>query len=94
MDKINLLCVEDGSVDIDNLEEGLHDGKVVVYRQGAKPPYILEVSVPKNNEFLSERTIDVLVEIASRCMSMDIMSGYRYFDVSKYKKLLMEEFCE
>jgi hypothetical protein len=44
MDKINLLCVEDGSVDIDSLEEGLHDGKVVVYRQGAKPPFVLEIN--------------------------------------------------
>lgn len=44
MNKINLLCVEDGSVDIDDLEEGLHDGKVVVYRQGAKPPFVLEIN--------------------------------------------------
>ena len=44
MEKINLLCVEDGSVDIDDLEEGLHDGKVVVYRQGAKPPFVLEIN--------------------------------------------------
>ena len=44
MDKINLLCVEDGSVDIDDLEEGLHDGKVVVYRQGATPPFVLEIN--------------------------------------------------
>lgn len=44
MEKINLLCVEDGSVDMDTLEEGLHDGKVVVYRQGAKPPFVLEIN--------------------------------------------------
>lgn len=35
------LVVEDGSVDIDKLEE---DGfYVIVYRQGAKPPVFLEV---------------------------------------------------
>ena len=44
MNKINLLIVEDGSVDIDDLEEGLHDGKVVVYRQGATPPFVLEIN--------------------------------------------------
>ena len=33
------LAVEDGSVDIDNLEEeGLSPGKILVYRQGAQPP--------------------------------------------------------
>ena len=35
------LVVEDGSVDVDKLEE---DGfYVIVYRQGAKPPVFLEV---------------------------------------------------
>jgi hypothetical protein len=33
------LAVEDGSVDIDELEEeGLSPGKILVYRQGAQPP--------------------------------------------------------
>lgn len=36
---MKILCVEDGSVDIDKLEE---DGfYVIVYRNGATPPYIL-----------------------------------------------------
>lgn len=40
---MKILCVEDGSVDLDELEEsGLQDGKILVYRQGARPPYILE----------------------------------------------------
>ena len=39
--KKKVLIVEDGSVDIDKLEE---DGfYVIVYRQGAKPPIFLEV---------------------------------------------------
>lgn len=38
------LVVEDGSVDIDNLEEeGLAPGKVLVYRQGAQQPNIMKV---------------------------------------------------
>ena len=34
-----ILCVEDGSVDVDELcEEGLSGGKVIVYRQGSNAP--------------------------------------------------------
>lgn len=45
---MKILCVEDGSVDIDALENGeLRDGKVLVYRQGSKPPFVLEI--PNNN---------------------------------------------
>lgn len=41
---MKILCVEDGSVDIDPLENGeLRDGKVLVYRQGSKPPFVLEI---------------------------------------------------
>jgi hypothetical protein len=45
-DKIQVLCVEDGSVDIDELQD-LQDGKVLVYRQGSKPPFILEMERDK-----------------------------------------------
>lgn len=39
-----ILCVEDGSVDLETLEtEGLKDGKVLVYRQGSRPPYLIEI---------------------------------------------------
>ena len=47
---INRLCmgvmsVEDGSVDIENLEEeGLSPGKILVYRQGARAPQIMSSS--------------------------------------------------
>lgn len=56
---LNRICmgtvaVEDGSVDIDELaEDGLTPGKVIVYRQGGKPPEMLALgSVPP--EFASE----------------------------------------
>jgi hypothetical protein len=40
---MGVLAVEDGSVDIGNLEsEGLSPGKVLVYRQGSVPPRLLE----------------------------------------------------
>ena len=40
---MNVLAVEDGSVDTDELEvEGLSPGKVLVYRQGSKVPEIMQ----------------------------------------------------
>ncbi len=36
---MGVLCVEDGSVDVDSLcEEGISGGKVIVFRQGSTPP--------------------------------------------------------
>ncbi len=45
---MGVLAVEDGSVDISNLEdEGLSPGKILVYRQGATPPMLMNPgSVP------------------------------------------------
>lgn len=41
---IGIVTAEDGSVDVDELcEEGLAPGKVLVYRQGAQAPQILDV---------------------------------------------------
>ena len=40
---MGVMAVEDGSVDIDNLEqEGISPGKILVYRQGATPPRMVE----------------------------------------------------
>ena len=48
---MKILCVEDGSIDIEGLEkEPLRDGKILVYRQGAKPPFVLEMPDNKFNE--------------------------------------------
>lgn len=45
-DKIQILCVEDGSVEIDELQD-IKDGKVLVYRQGSQPPFVLEIETDK-----------------------------------------------
>ncbi len=61
---MGVISVEDGSIDTDDLaEEGLSPGKVIVYRQGSRPPQMMSVnSVPidftyeeerLNNEFIS-----------------------------------------
>lgn len=40
---MGVMAVEDGSVDIDNLEqEGISPGKILVYRQGATPPRMVD----------------------------------------------------
>lgn len=51
---LGTVAVEDGSVDVDGLEEdGLTPGKIIVYRQGAKPPEIMQTgSIP--SEFGAE----------------------------------------
>ena len=43
---MKILCVEDGSVDVDNLENESKDGGLLVYRHGAEKPYVLEISSP------------------------------------------------
>ena len=46
-EKINILCVEDGSVDIDEIsEDGLQDGMILPYRQGSTPPFVLSINKP------------------------------------------------
>lgn len=41
-----VLAVEDGSVDVDELcEEGMTPGKVLVYRQGSKPPELIKENI-------------------------------------------------
>lgn len=54
---MGVLTVEDGSVDADELaEEGLSPGKVLVYRQGGRPPEMLDCgNVPSAFETEEER---------------------------------------
>ena len=53
---MGVMAVEDGSVDIDNLEqEGISPGKILVYRQGATPPRMVDSGVVPNS-FDTEET--------------------------------------
>ena len=48
---MKILCVEDGSIDERRLEVvPLQDGEILVYRQGAKPPFVLEIPDNKYDE--------------------------------------------
>ncbi|MBR1746684.1 MAG: hypothetical protein IJ735_00560 [Clostridia bacterium] len=61
---MGILMVEDGSVDLPDLEEeGLAPGKIVVYRQGSNPPVMLNMGgVP--NDFAEEEA-KLLAEFVS-----------------------------
>lgn len=63
---MGILSVEDGSVDIDNLEdEGLCPGKVLVYRQGAdKPTYLSAESIPDGLSDEEDKLLDEFSKIS------------------------------
>ena len=63
---MGVLTVEDGSVDVDNLqEEGLSPGKVLIYRQGSEPPKVMDSgSVPIEFTYEEERLINELMVIS------------------------------
>ena len=60
-DKIQVICVEDGSVDIEELQN-IQDGKVLVYRQGARPPFILEIEKQTKETTIEMRAFVVDIE--------------------------------
>lgn len=63
---MGVLSVEDGSVDIENLEEeGLSPGKILVYRQGATPPTMLSSeSIPASFENEEDRLLDEFLNVS------------------------------
>ena len=63
---MGILAVEDGSVDMDNLEEeGLSPGKVLIYRQGSNIPRFIETgSVPADFTYEEERLLSEFVTVS------------------------------
>ena len=63
---MGVMAVEDGSVDIDNLEqEGISPGKILVYRQGATPPRMVEMgSVPGSFDAEENRLLNEFTQIS------------------------------
>lgn len=63
---MGILMVEDGSVDTDNLqEEGLSPGKILVYRQGANMPEIMDNgTLPIDFDKEESRLLDEFVSIS------------------------------
>ena len=70
---MNVLAVEDGSVDTDELEiDGLSPGKVLVYRQGSKVPEIMQN--PKQTLNFDEEEERLLAEFKTVSGVSDMMS--------------------
>lgn len=63
---MGVLTVEDGSVDIDNLEEeGLSPGKILVYRQGAEKPKLMDSgNVPSDFAYEEDRLLQEFVTVS------------------------------
>lgn len=80
---MGVLAVEDGSVDVDNLEEeGLAPGKILTYRQGSNPPRMMDAgNVPSDfkseeDRILSEFiTISGVSELSKYSQTYSSMSG-------------------
>ena len=71
---LGVLSVEDGSVDLENLEdEGLCPGKVLVYRQGAsEPKYLQSETLPSGIESEEKQLLDEFSTISG---VNDLLSG-------------------
>lgn len=81
---MKILCVEDGSIDIELLEEEpLQDGKILVYRQGAKPPFLLELSDNKCNEtkIRADERRKVCEEIREFAHSKNFLHGMEFISL-------------
>ena len=63
---MGVLTVEDGSIDIDNLEEeGISPGKILVYRQGSNVPRMLSTeSLPTTFSEEEERLLDEFLNVS------------------------------
>lgn len=75
---MGILSVEDGSLDIENLEEeGLSPGKVLIYRQGAKAPALMSNgSVPMDFQYEENALINEFVNVTGITdLSRDLTSG-------------------
>ena len=64
-----VLTVEDGSVDVDNLENnGIEPGKIIIYRNGSTPPKFLDPgSIPEDFEREEEKLLNEINNLS--CIS-------------------------
>lgn len=63
---MGVVSVEDGSVDVDDLaEDGLSPGKIVVYRQGSRPPSVIGTgNIPAELIYEEERLLNEFILIS------------------------------
>ena len=69
---MKILCVEDGSVDIEAIENGeLAMSKVLVFKQGATPPYVIEVDDKLGTVVLTSERYYELEKMADNYVSQN-----------------------
>lgn len=90
---MGVLNVEDGSVDIDNLEdEGLSPGKILVYRQGSNPPsFMASPHVPTDFTLEEERLLNEFEKISGVSDLLHNSSIYSQNISGTALSLLMEQ---
>ena len=87
------LYVEDGSVDVDLLEEELaEDTKIIVYRQGSTPPIMAEPKEPVRDvsESVYERKAQEVIKLKKYLN--ELINHKKPFDFIEELKTLWEEF--
>ena len=85
---MKILCIEDGSVDVDAIENGeLRDGKVLVYRTGSKPPFVLEI----NDEYNYQQFWNLLKKQITLEMGNMSGNGKHYYENFLKTMLLIEK---
>lgn len=79
---MKILCVEDGSVDIDNLpnRKEWRDDKILVYRQGSNPPFVLEITE-------ESKTRNILLELKEISARINHTQNRFKYGSDRYKVL-------
>lgn len=87
---MKILCVEDGSVNVDAINNGdITNGKVLIYRQGAEKPFILDIPA---NEGVYEQMWQTLKNKIDKYLMYGNSIGKELCDITKEieKKFLGE----
>lgn len=76
---LGVMAVEEGSIDLDNLEdEGLAPGKVLIYRQGSTPPFLMSPgNVPSEFRDEEDRLLSEFINISGVSDFLSSSSLYR-----------------
>ena len=85
-----ILCVEDGSVDVDELsEEGLSPGKILVYRRGGRCPALLGTHSKEDIETIYALAQNIKVELQN--LAIQLEANLNYENTSKVDYAVSEQ---
>ena len=78
---MKILCIEDGSVDLDTIKN-LKNGDYIVYRQNSNPPFVLEIDESFNKE---KQRIKSEIVNDSHLNGYDSITMQRFYRVGEYE---------